>query len=164
MDNNILPNHPKALLAAACRLGNLKRVEEYLTQLGDPSFVLPDYLGGTTLLSIAINTEGPPHTLAKFLLDSGCNPNLPTLNGEYPLHEAAERDYVDLVKRLIAKGANPQQRDCKGRSPWQCTLPGRKTRTYLEQHNGEPEQCARLLEELLTRLGDFTPKPPPVSG
>jgi len=44
----------------------------------------------------------------KALLRAGANPNLPAGFGFTPLHEAAEAGHADVVKVLLAHGADPR--------------------------------------------------------
>ena len=47
------------------------------------------------------------------LADAGADPNVADKSGTTPLHTAAQLGELDLVKKLLAKGANPNARSAK---------------------------------------------------
>ena len=51
------------------------------------------------------------------LVDGGADPNVADRAGNTPLHTAAQAGDVELVKKLLAKGANPNARTAKGAEP-----------------------------------------------
>lgn len=55
--------------------------------------------------------------LAQRLLEKGASPNVVQHGGFTPLHEAALRGHVELVRLLLRHGANPSARNSERRSP-----------------------------------------------
>jgi ankyrin repeat protein len=53
----------------------------------------------------------------RVLLDAGADPNAPQDDGFRALHEAAANDNRAMAELLIARGAIPDMKDDKGRSP-----------------------------------------------
>jgi uncharacterized protein len=70
-------------------------------------------LGETTLV-IVLKKDRPD--LAVIALDAGADVNLAAVNGITPLMAAAYGGYDDIVKRLLAKGANPAAVDRLGKN------------------------------------------------
>jgi ankyrin repeat protein len=64
---------------------------------------------GETALIILLKKDRPD--LAMIVLDAGVDVNLAALNGITPLMAAAYGGHNDMVKRLLAKGANPTPLD-----------------------------------------------------
>ena len=69
---------------------------------------------GTSALMRAIRWGNV--TTAQNLLDWEVESNLPGPNGSRALHLAVERGYLDLVERLLFRGADPQAKDATGLS------------------------------------------------
>ena len=43
--------------------------------------------------------------IVEILLNSNCNPNIKNNEKETPLHLATKKGYIDIIKKLIEKGA-----------------------------------------------------------
>lgn len=98
----------KILAAAGAELNAATLVED------EPGTTLVSLKGsvpqGTTPLLMAV--AGGHKELAEFLLDKGADPNAADLYGYTALHYAVwgPTDMLDLVKELLARGANPNAR------------------------------------------------------
>jgi ankyrin repeat protein len=53
--------------------------------------------------------------LSRRLLDAGASPNVTQQRGFTPLHEAALRGHVELVRLLVSHGSNPEVRNAQGK-------------------------------------------------
>jgi len=75
-----------------------------LIQAGaDPNYALPDK-DKTKMLAVAGSYNSADAAAA--LLDGGADPNVIGRRGRTPLHMAAQEGQLDLVKKLVSKGAN----------------------------------------------------------
>jgi len=100
------------------------------------------FYGWTPLL---VATQNRHYQLAQFFLEHGANPNIANNGGWTPLYlatdnrnieggdypvRAPDMDHLDLIKLLIAKGANVNARICGVEStPEECTGDSTETRT-----------------------------------
>jgi ankyrin repeat protein len=80
----------------------------------DPNYALPDE-DKTKMLVVAGAYHSAEAALA--LLDGGANPNVADRTGKTPLHLAAQAGYLDLVKKLISKGADLNAKTAKAPPP-----------------------------------------------
>jgi uncharacterized protein len=77
---------------------------QHLIKAGaDPNYALPDE-DKTKMLVVAGAYHSTEAAIA--LLDGGAKPNVADHSGKTPLHMAAQAGYLDLVKKLISKGAD----------------------------------------------------------
>ena len=76
----------------------------------DPNYALPDE-DKTKMLVVAGAYHSTEAAIA--LLDGGANPNVADRTGKTPLHMAAQGGYLDLVKKLISKGADLNAKTAK---------------------------------------------------
>ena len=95
-------------LLFAARSGSVESVKLLLAAGADVHDALPD---GTSALIVAAHSGHGK--VASLLLDQGADPNN-TDNGYAALHAAVLRSDVDLVKTLLARGANPNIQLTKG--------------------------------------------------
>lgn len=108
----------------------------FLLQRGaDPN--LRDNHGNTPLMiAVELSADG----VVGALLDYKANVNLGNDGGETPLIRAVQRRDIDLVRQLLAAGADPDQAD---------SLAGQSARGYAHADKRIPE---------ITKLIDATPK------
>ncbi len=89
-------------LAFAVMKNDPASVQRLIQAGADPNYALPDK-NATRMLTIAGSYRSSAAAIA--LLDGGANPNFADRKGFTPLHVAAEEGQVDLVRKLLAKGA-----------------------------------------------------------
>jgi uncharacterized protein len=80
----------------------------------DPDYALPDK-DKTKILVVAGAYHSTEAAIA--LLDGGANPNVADRTGKTPLHMAAQAGTLDLVKKLISKGADLNAKTVKAPTP-----------------------------------------------
>jgi uncharacterized protein len=107
LNYTVLRGGATALLFAA-RVGDVESARLLLKAGADPNDVQPD--GVSALVLAAHSGNG---TVAALLLEHGADPNVFS-SGYTALHAAILRSDVNLVKALLARGANPNQRIAKG--------------------------------------------------
>ncbi len=112
-------NDANPLLAAA-RSGDVARVTLLVKQGADPN--RPDGVNEWTPLMHAIHK----HQLGTMaaLLDAGADPNRATSRGHTPLMMAAGYGYTDMVRVLLARGANPRAVNWEGATALDLALEG----------------------------------------
>ena len=64
------------------------------------------------------------------LIDCGLDPNVRNNDGWTPLHSAAYRCHIEVVRVLLEHGADPTIRDNKGRTPLEL---GNKCKDFIEE-------------------------------
>jgi ankyrin repeat protein len=96
-----------ALVFAAIK-DDPKSVQKLLAAGADANFALPD---GTKTLLVAASHKSA--LAAGALVDGGADPNVADKGGNSPLHTAAQAGDVELVKKLLAKGADANARTAK---------------------------------------------------
>jgi len=104
-------------LAFAVMKNDAASVKRIIQAGADPDYALPDHAlpdhslpdhslpdkDGTRMLTVAGSYKSSQAAIA--LLDNGANPNFADHKGLTPLHLAAEAGAVDLVRKLLSKGA-----------------------------------------------------------
>ena len=86
-------------------------VEEPQTSRRSPLLVASRSMAATSGLEYLLVVKPSPHEdLALLLLEEGANPNVPDSIGRTPLHAAVETGRPELVKSLLAHGADPNAR------------------------------------------------------
>jgi len=110
LDSGLDPNARDAAgytsLIAAARTGNVAMIRLLTSRGADPN--LPDgAVNSWTPLLHAVHKAQPGAVTA--LLDAGANANGTDSSGTTPLMMAAGYGYTDIVKILLAHGANPRQ-------------------------------------------------------
>ncbi len=92
---------------------DVEELKELFAELGkmDPS--IKPY--GQSLLLHAVLSNASDS--ANFLLENGFDVNEADHNGYTPLHGAAEKGNVEMVRLLLEKGARPNVKDIKGNTP-----------------------------------------------
>jgi ankyrin repeat protein len=106
----------KALIDAACST-KLARVREILARGVDPNE--PGEWGRTALplaVRYAYNNEADAILIAEALLAAGANINASPGDCLSPIRYAAMHGYMDLLRYLLASGADPTDRDPAGQS------------------------------------------------
>jgi hypothetical protein len=86
----------------------VKSVESLLAAGSDANYSLPD---GNKVLLVAAGYKSV--AAAGVLADHGADPNVADRGGTTPLHTAAQLGSLELVNKLLAKGANPNARTAK---------------------------------------------------
>ena len=84
--------------------------------------------------------------VVRILIDAGGSVNdASTSSGRTPLHEAAFYGQLEIVKMLLAAGADPVARDSDGITPWDCATmsESRRNSAYLR-----PASCDAVAELL----------------
>ncbi|KAI1388288.1 ankyrin repeat-containing domain protein [Hypoxylon trugodes] len=71
-------------------------------------------------LFLAVELSQPISVQA--LLEEGANVNMRGFGGDTPLHRAASRNHVDIVKILLGAKANVDLRNDDWQTPWSCSL------------------------------------------
>ena len=96
-DPNAVTEYGSMPLHTAVRHGNLPAVEVLLENGADPNAKTG---GGVTPLHVAVKTE-----VVKVLLAAGADPNAQDSDGDTPLRYAADRGTIEIIKLLLAAGA-----------------------------------------------------------
>jgi ankyrin repeat protein len=66
----------------------------------------------------AINGKGKNKLeLVTYLCEHGCNTNIPGMDNEFALHEAARNGLEEIVKCLLSHSASPNVRNKLGKLP-----------------------------------------------
>lgn len=113
-----------------------------LLQAGaDANFALPDQ---TKILTIATANRG--HNAALALLDGGADPNVVDKLAGTPLHAAAQAGVLELVKKLLAKGANPNVRNGPVQAMGFRTVAGEQTPLLLAARANRVDIMRALIE------------------
>lgn len=106
----------EAMVRAASNT-NLARVRELLARGADPN--APGKFGRTALplaVRYAYNNQANAILIAEALLAAGANINASPGDCLAPLRYAAVHGYKDLLRFLISKGADPNDRDPNGQT------------------------------------------------
>lgn len=107
----------RATIHQAAEAGHMLQLQEHLRRRVDID--TPDIIHRTPLF-LAV-TSGPLGS-AEFLLHSGADPNLaeaafgPDYGGETALHEAVKASAAEMVRLLVAHGADPEAKNASGES------------------------------------------------
>lgn len=93
--------------------------------------------------------------VTRFLLERGVPVDAHSGDGETALFYAILGDHVEVVRLLLARGANPNMRtqwgDLVGAAMWRAA------------HGGNADRCAEIMESLIAAGGNAPERHPPVS-
>lgn len=109
---NVPDEHGYTALSCAATRGDIEVMQALLRAGADVNWRDES---GRTPLADAIACMGTPESI-QFLLDHGADPNTVAGDGWTPLHQAALRGDVGLVKMLLKAGARPAVRDLSGKT------------------------------------------------
>jgi RNA polymerase sigma factor (sigma-70 family) len=133
----VLPfaNRATALIAAI-ELDNMDILDLLLASGADPNGRCGCATGEPAVWAAALFNR--PRALSR-LIDAGADVNIVSAAGNTPLHVAAMRGYADIVRRLLAAGADPtiKDRGVEGTPPLVTAMPRRSP-------GRTPGQCARV--------------------
>jgi len=115
--NQYSPDGFPALNYAAF-FGQVEVLKLLLEQGANPNLAAQNQMRVTALHSAAAHGNGEiAAAMSKALVEAGANVNL-TQQGDWtPLHEAADNNYIELVKLLLAHGADKHAKSDDGRTP-----------------------------------------------
>ena len=116
-------------------------VQRLLKAGAEANFTLPDQ---TKVLTIA--TSNRSNAAAMALLDGGADPNVADKTKSTPLHVAAQTGVVDLVKKLLAKGANMNLRTDPQKAEGFRPAIGEQTPLFLAARANRVEVMRVLIE------------------
>ena len=118
-------------------------VRRLLRAGADPNFALADQ---TRILAVAMASKSYAAALA--LLDGGADSNVTDRAGNTPLHVAAQTGSLELVKKLLAKGAKTDVRTPPAAPSQNQFRPvfGAQTPLLLAARNGQVEVMRTLIE------------------
>lgn len=121
-------------------------VKRLLTAGANPNDAIPD--GGLPdtirVLTIAVSKRG--YAAAMALLDGGADPNVADRTKSTPLHVAADGGALDLVKKLLAKGAHVNVRTEPVKTMGFRAVPGEQTPLFLAARSDHVDVMKVLIE------------------
>ena len=107
----------------------------------DPNYTLPDQ---TKVLTVATSNRSIAAALA--LLNGGADPKVKDKAGNTPLHVAAQSGALDLVKKLLAKGAEMNGRNNATQNQGFRSQPGEQTPLLLAARGNRVDVMRALIE------------------
>jgi ankyrin repeat protein len=116
-------------------------VQRLLVAGANPNYALPDK---TNILAVA--TAHRSYAASMALLDGGADPNIADRTGTTPLHMAARAGSLDLVKRLLTKGANANARTSASEAKEFWEMAGEQTPLLLAARGNRVDVMRALLE------------------
>ena len=133
--NQVLENRGTPLHWATWQHNNIPGTLEIIQKLiqhGADVNALNGRWGQTPLNGICDSYQKSDVNVAKILVDAGCDVNIGN-----PLVTAADRENVELVKYLIAMGADVNQKDSRGNTPLSKAIKSPKNyyKDYMEKYN-----------------------------
>ncbi len=130
-----------AALVFAALKDDAVSVKRLLVAGADPNYALPDKAKVLTLA-----TANRSYAASMALLDGGADPNIADGTGNTPLHVAAQAGELDLVKKLLAKGAQLNPRTNPGRANGFRPAAGEQTPLLLAARNDNVDVMRALIE------------------
>ncbi|MGA3186774.1 MAG: ankyrin repeat domain-containing protein [Bryobacteraceae bacterium] len=116
-------------------------VQRLLAAGANPNDAIPD---GTKVLTIATSKRGYAAAIA--LVDGGADPNVADSAKTTPLHTAAQAGALDLVKKLLAKGANVNVQTAPAKEKGFFVMPGEQTPLLLAARSDRVDVMRVLIE------------------
>jgi ankyrin repeat protein len=129
-----------ALVFAALK-NDANSVKRLLAASANPNYAIPDK---TKILTIA--TANRSYAASMALLDGGADPNIADSTGNTPLHMAAQTGTLDLVRKLLAKGAQLNVRTNPAKEAGFRPASGEQTPLLLAARNARVEVMHALIE------------------
>jgi ankyrin repeat protein len=131
-------------LAFAIMKNDAVSVQRLVQAGADPNYALPDK-EMTKMLTLAVSYHSPEAAVA--LLEGGADPNIADRHGRTPLHAAAEAGELDLVRKLVSKGANLNARTETKDTPDSIlfTLAGEQTPLLIAAKYDHPDIMRALI-------------------
>ncbi|KAJ9449794.1 Ankyrin repeat and KH domain-containing protein mask [Diplonema papillatum] len=92
----------------ACQMGSLERVQAIVNECKITNFDLLDQYGSPPLYNAAMKSDNV--RLVVYLLDKGATVGLRNSENETPLFIAVYNDHIEVAKKLIERGAKPDEK------------------------------------------------------
>jgi ankyrin repeat protein len=133
-----------ALVFAALK-NDASSVKRLLSAGANPNYAIPDKTPEKNKV-LTIATANRSYAASMALLDGGADPNIADSTGNTPLHMAAQTGTLDLVQKLLAKGAQLNVRTNPVKEAGFRPAAGEQTPLLLAARNARVEVMHALIE------------------